>query len=130
MSAELPPENRGLFDSIRILAASLVAIAYTRLDLLSQDLEEEWERLIALLVMLLVALFCLGLGIILMAVLVVVAFWESNRLAVLSGLIVLFFAGGGFAWSRVVKERKNKRRLFSASLEELSKDHRHLTLRP
>ncbi|MHB0990029.1 MAG: phage holin family protein [Burkholderiales bacterium] len=129
MTSETPPENSGIFDSLRILAASLIAIAYTRLDLLSQDLEEEWERLVSLLIMLLVALFCLGLGIVLMAVLIVVAFWESNRLAVLSGLIVLFFAGGGIAWRLVIRERNNKPRLFTGSLEELSKDHQHLTVR-
>lgn len=130
MSPETPPQSRGLFDSMRIVAASLVAIAYTRLDLLSQDLEEEWDRLVSLLIMLLAALFCLGLGIILMAVLIVVAFWESSRLTVLTGLIVLFFAGGAIAWRLVIRERRNKPRLFTASLEELSKDHQHLTIRP
>lgn len=130
MLPETPPESRGLFDSMRIVAGSLVAIAYTRLDLLSQDLEEEWDRLVSLLIMLLVALFCLGLGIVLMAVLIVVAFWESSRLTVLTGLIVLFFAGGAIAWRQVIRERRNKPRLFTASLEELSKDHQHLTVRP
>ena len=130
MPPETPPQSRGLFDSMRIVAASLVAIAYTRLDLLSQDLEEEWDRLVFLLIMLLVALFCLGLGIVLMAVLIVVAFWESSRLTVLTGLIVLFFAGGAIAWRLVIRERRNKPRLFTASLEELSKDHQHLTIRP
>lgn len=130
MTPETPPKSRGLFDSMRIVAGSLVAIAYTRLDLLSQDLEEEWDRLVSLLIMLLVALFCLGLGIVLMAVLIVVAFWESSRLTVLTGLIVLFFAGGAIAWRLVIRERRNKPRLFTASLEELSKDHQHLTIRP
>ena len=130
MRTELPPQGSGLFDSMRVLLANLIGIAYNRLDLLSTDLEEEWQRLISLLVMMLVALFSLGLGIILMAVLIAVAFWESNRLGILTVLILLFFAGGAVAWRSVNRARKNRSRLFAASLEELSKDHQQLTLRP
>ncbi|MHB1675978.1 MAG: phage holin family protein [Sulfuriferula sp.] len=129
MSEEIPMESKGLFDSLRVLAASLVAIAYTRLDLLSTDLEEEWERLVSLLIMMLAALFCLGVGVVLMTILIVVAFWDSYRLVVLTGLTALFLIGGVAAWQFVTRQRKNKPRLFTASLEELAKDHQQLTLR-
>jgi uncharacterized membrane protein YqjE len=45
-----------------MLAATLVAIAHTRLDLLSTDLEEERAHLFSLLVLALAALSCLGVG--------------------------------------------------------------------
>jgi hypothetical protein len=38
----------GLFDSLKVLTATLIAIAHTRLELLSTELEEEWLRLSAL----------------------------------------------------------------------------------
>lgn len=130
MSDELPPEKKGLFESLRGLAASLVAISHTRLDLLSTDLEDEWERLISLLVTMLVALFCLGIGVILTTVLIVAAFWSSYRLSVLTGLTVLFLAAGAISWTRAVRQRTNRPRLFSASMAELAKDHQQLNTRP
>jgi len=116
----------GLFDSLKALTASLIAIGYTRLELLSTDLEEERARLVSVLAMLFVALFCLGVGVLLLALLVVVAFWESHRLLALGGLTVLFLAGGAaaFGWAR--HKLRTKPRLFAASLAELSKDRQHL----
>lgn len=125
MSEQTPA--KGLFDSLKGLAASLVAIAHTRLDLLSTDLEEERARLVSVLVMLFVALFCLGVGVVLLALLVVVAFWESHRLLALGGVTALFLAGGAtaFGWAR--HKLRTKPRLFAASLAELSKDRQQLT---
>jgi uncharacterized membrane protein YqjE len=54
--------SKGLLESLTMLAATLVAIAHTRLDLLSTDLEEERAHLFSLLVLALAALFCLGVG--------------------------------------------------------------------
>lgn len=130
MSDEVPSEGKGLFDSLRALAASLVAIAHTRLELLSTDMEENREQLASLMVVMLIALFCLGVGVVLMTILVVVAFWDSNRLLVLGGLAVVFLAGGAVAWGLALHKMRTKPRLFAASLAELSKDRQQLTLRP
>jgi uncharacterized membrane protein YqjE len=117
----------GLFDSLKTLSASLVGIVQTRLDLLSTDVAEEREHLISLLVMGLVALFCLGVGMVLLAILIAVAFWESQRLAALGGLTGVFLAAGaGVAWLALHKARIRPR-LFAASLAELSKDRQHLS---
>jgi len=98
MSEEMPGEGRGLFDSLKGLAATLVALAHTRLDLLATDLEEEREQLVSVLVMLLVALFCLGVGVVLLAILIAVMFWDSYRLLALAGLTGVFLAGGAAAF--------------------------------
>jgi uncharacterized membrane protein YqjE len=117
----------GLFESLKALSASLVSIAHTRLELLSTDIAEEREHVISLLVMGLVALFCLGVGIVLLAILIAVAFWESHRLMALGGLTGFFLlAGAGLVWLALHKAR-TKPRLFEASLAELSKDRQHLT---
>ena len=39
----------GLFDSLKVLAATLLAIAHTRLELLSTELEEQWVWLSSIL---------------------------------------------------------------------------------
>ena len=74
MSEKTPGESKGLLESLTTLAATLVAIAHTRLDLLSSDLEEEREHLLSLLVLAFAALFCLGVGVLLATLLLVVAF--------------------------------------------------------
>ena len=93
---------------------------------MSTDIAEEREHLTTLLVLGLVALFCLGVGVVLLAILIAVAFWESHRIVALGGLTGFFLiAGAGLAWLAMHKAR-TKPRLFDASLAELSKDRQHL----
>lgn len=117
----------GLFESLRTLSLSLVGIVHTRLELLSTEIAEEREHLISLLVLVLLALFCLGVGVALLAMLIVVAFWESHRLLALGGVTGFFLlTSAGMAWLALHKSR-TRPRLFAASLAELSKDRQRLT---
>ncbi len=127
MAEESQAATGGLFDSLKTLAGSVVGIVHTRLELLSTDIAEERAHLTTLLVLGLVALFCLGVGVVLLAILIAVVFWESHRLAALGGLTGFFLiAGAGLAWFATHRARA-KPRLFEASLAELSKDRQHLT---
>ena len=129
MAEESQAASGGLFDSLRTLSVSLVGIFHTRLELLSNDIAEEREYLITLLVLVQLALFSLGVGVVLLALLVVVAFWETHRLLALGGVTGLFLlASAGAAWYAMHKIR-TRPRLFEASLTELSKDRQHLTSR-
>ncbi|MBU1225327.1 MAG: phage holin family protein [Gammaproteobacteria bacterium] len=124
--AEESHASGGLFDSLKTLSISLVGIVHTRLELLSTDIAEEREHLITLLALVLLALFCLGVGVVLLAMLIVVAFWESHRLLALGGVTAVFLlASAGMAWLARHKTR-TRPRLFAASLAELSKDRQHL----
>lgn len=122
-------ESRGLLDSLTTLVASLVAIAHTRLDLLSLDLEEEREHFLSLLVLALATLFCLGIGVLLTALLLVVAFWDSYRLLVLASLAGLFLVAGITTWRIALNKTRAKLRFFAASMAELLKDRQQLTSR-
>ncbi len=126
MDQQTPTETKGLFDSLKGLAASLVAIAYTRLDLLSTEMEEERERLTLLLIVMLIGLFLLGVGVILLTVLVVVAFWNNHRLLVLGCFSGAFLAAGMAAWWFVLHKLQIKPRWFASTLDELSKDRQQL----
>jgi uncharacterized membrane protein YqjE len=121
-------ESRGgLFESLKTLSGSLIAIVHTRLELLSNDIAEERAHLTTLLVLGLVALFCLGVGVVLLTILIAVAFWESHRLAALGGLTGLFLVvGAGLVWLAMHKAR-TRPRLFEASLAELSRDRQQLS---
>lgn len=128
--AEESHASGGLFDSLKTLSISLVGIVHTRLELLSTDIAEEREHLITLLVLVLLALFCLGVGVVLLAMLIVVAFWDSHRLLALGGVTGVFLiASAGMAWFALHKTR-TRPRLFAASLAELSKDRQHLSAEP
>ncbi|MBZ0067318.1 MAG: phage holin family protein [Thiobacillus sp.] len=130
MAEESHAATGGLFDSLKTLSVSLVGIVHTRLELLSVDIAEEREHLITLLVLVLLALFCLGVGVVLLAMLIVVAFWETHRLLALGGVTGFFLlAAAGMAWFALHKTR-TRPRLFAASLAELSKDRQHLTSGP
>ncbi len=126
MSEPSPAAGKGLFDSLKGLAATLIAIAHTRLELLSTDWEEERARLVSVLALLFVALFCLGVGVVLLAILVAVVFWDSHRLLALAGLTGLFLAGGVAALGVARHKLRTRPRLFAASLAELSRDRQHL----
>lgn len=124
---EKPPgASKGLLDSLTALAATLLAIAHTRLDLLSADLEEEREHLFSLLVLTLAASFCLGIGVVLATILLVVAFWDTYRLLVLGSLAGFFLAVGFAIWAFAMHKARTKPRLFAASLLELFKDRQQL----
>jgi len=129
MAQEAKAATGGLFESLKTLSVSLVSIVHTRLELLSTDIAEERDRFTSLLVLVLVALFCLGFGAVLLAMLIVAVFWESHRLVALGGLTGFFLiAGAAVGWLAMHKVR-TRPRLFAASLAELSKDRQHLTSR-
>lgn len=126
MAEQSNQAGEGLLTSLKNLAMTLVAILHTRLELLNTDLEEGRERLISLLVMIFIALFCLCFGIVLLAILIVVAFWDTHRLLVLCSMTGLFLATGGLLSFFAIRALKAMPRMFEASLGELSKDFQQL----
>lgn len=130
MSDKTPGESRGLLESLSTLAATLVAIVHTRLDLLSADVEEDRAHMLSLLVLALAALFFIGVGVVLAAILLVVAFWDSHRLLALGSLAGFFLAAGVGVWAYALHKARTKPRLFAASLSELLKDRQQLVSRP
>ncbi len=124
-----PSRRGGLFESLKVLAATLLAIAHTRLELLSTDLEEQWVWLSSMLVWALVGLFCVAFGVVLATLFVVLALWDTHRLLALGVPAILFLLGAAVAWLVVLRKARAKPSLFAASLAELSKDHMELTSR-
>jgi len=129
MPERTPGGSKGLLESLTILAGTLVAIAHTRLDLLSVDLEEERAHLFSLLLWTLAALLCIGIGVVLATILLVVAFWDTHRLLALGALAGFYLVIGTGAWAFALHKARTKPRLFAASLSELFKDRQLLTSR-
>lgn len=120
-------QRGGLFDSLKTLSATLVAIGRTRLELLSVDIEEERVWLTSMLAWALGALFCAALSIVLALLFIVVAFWDTHRLLALAIPALLLMLGAVAAGKVVQEKMRAKPRLFAASIAELSKDQEHLT---
>lgn len=131
LEAQNPDTTRrgGLFVSLKVLAATLLAIAHTRVELLSLEIEEERLRLSSLLGWTLVVLFCGSLGVVLATLFVMLVLWDTHRLLALGILAALFLLGAALAWLVVRGKIRAKPGLFAASLTELTKDYKELTPR-
>jgi uncharacterized membrane protein YqjE len=119
----------GLFESLKTLATTLLAIAQTRLELLATEVEEQGIWLGSILVWVLVAAFCTYMGIVLATVLIVMALWSTNPLLALGLPTLLYFMGAVFGWIVVRRKVGERPRVFAASIAELSKDHKELISR-
>lgn len=130
MSESAPGEaGAGIVQSLRSLAATLVALLRTRAELLATEIEEERVRLLQLLFWAAAALFFLGVGVLLLVILYVAAFWDSYRITAIVALAVIFLAAGAGMAIGVRNRMYARPRLFSASLDELARDKDQLTPR-
>ena len=123
-----PPQGQplGMFDSLRQLLVTLAGIAQTRIELLGTEVEEQVARLTAMLLWSIVSLFLAFTTMVLIAVAVLVAFWDTNRILVAVLLAVGFAALALIAWLRVRAVARGRPHLFQATLEELAKDRDRL----
>jgi uncharacterized membrane protein YqjE len=119
----------GILRSLRNLAASLVALLQTRLELLVTEIEEERLRLLQLLFWAAAALLFFAMGLQLLVLLLVVLFWDSYRVTAIVVLAVIFMALGIFTAIRVRSHSHARHRLLTTSLGELAKDKEQLTPR-
>ena len=122
----MPIESKGLLESLSAFATTFVSVAHTRLELLSTDLEEDRAHLFSLVVLYLIAAFCLVVGLVIAIVLIVFVLWQSHRLLALSLVAGFFLLTGLGVCSFAIHKTKTKPRIFSASLSELLKDQQEL----
>ena len=123
------PQSTGLLESLKRLTGTLLAIIQTRLELLSNEWETERLRIRQMFVYGVVALFFFGLSIMLLTTFIVVLFWDSYRLQVLAGMSVLFFIAGLLVLHTLRRLSRERSKLFSTSLAELSDDRDRLAPR-
>jgi uncharacterized membrane protein YqjE len=110
----------------RELARTLLSFAETRTRLAATELEEQSIRLMEILLWLAAALFFFGMALLFVSVLVVLHFWDTNRLLA-AGLVTALYAGVGVVAVLVVRARMLARPKFlSATLIELQRDKARL----
>ena len=119
----------GLFRSLSKLLATLFAIAQTRLELLTTEVQEEIQRATALLIWGSIALLSAGIGIFFVGITIILAFWDTHRLP--AALAVTGVVLGICVVSLVILSRKvrGRVRLLHATRAELAKDREQLSSR-
>jgi uncharacterized membrane protein YqjE len=119
----------GLFKSLTNLLATIIAIAQTRIELVTTELQEEMHRVAQIMVWTLVALLAAGIGLFLSALVIIFIFWDTHR--VLASIVVTsaFFAIAIVAGVVLRSKVRGKPRLLDATLAELAKDREQLASR-
>jgi len=119
------PGGEGLFAAVKNLAATLVATGRTRLELLSNEVEAEKLRALRLLLLIQALMFCLGLGVLLVVVLIVLLLWDQ-RIAVVGVFTALFLGFAIYLYAAIRRALQRPEPVFAASLAELQEDLRQL----
>ncbi len=119
--------QENLLSSIKGLASTGASIAQTRLELLSLDVQIARSKFISLLVMIVSALFFLFFGLVMLALLIVIYSWETDRMLALSLLTGAFLSIGLILALLITQSLRKMPRLFEASITELAKDREALS---
>ena len=119
--------QENLLSSIKGLASTGASIAQTRLELLSTDVQIARSKFISLLVMIVSALFFLFFGLVMLALLIVIYSWESDRILALSLLTGALLSVGLILAGLILQSLRKMPKLFEASIAELAKDREALS---
>ncbi|MDO9237911.1 MAG: phage holin family protein [Aquabacterium sp.] len=112
-----------LMSSLQGLTATLVAIFQTRLELLATEVEEEKQRMLAVLGWGAVAVLMGTVACVFLAGFITVLLWDSHPLLALGGLTLAFALMCAGAWRRVNAIVHTPGGVLAASLAELQADH-------
>ncbi len=121
--------QENLFSSLKNLVATGASIAQTRLELISTDVQIARTKFFSLLVMVLFTLFFLFFGLVMLALLIVIHSWETDRVLALSLLTSSFLAVGCILAVVALRSLKTMPKLFDATIAELAKDRQELAKR-
>jgi uncharacterized membrane protein YqjE len=119
------PEERpdaGLIASLQRMLATLLTLAHTRLELVAVEIEEQLQRAASILLWSVAAIFFGSLTVLLLAITIVIAFWDEHRLLA-AGLVTAAFAlVAVVAVICVQRQLRARPKLLSASVDELERD--------
>ena len=118
---ETPPEEGGVFATVTRVLHTLRNVAEVRLELFLCELKEERIRRCEMLLLAAIAVICALMTLILVTFTVVVIFWDTHRVLVLS-LVTLVYAVTTAVACLKLRSRLQRWRPFSATLEEIKKD--------
>lgn len=118
MAADRP----GIGTSARRIGASLLRLGRIRLELLSLEVQEEKDRITALMFWAVLSALTVGFGLVFVALAVTVLLWDTQRWAVLGVCALAFGALAAYGLWRVRCLSHGGATLFGTSIDELRRD--------
>ncbi len=127
-NTEDPPKGpfSGLLSSLTQTFATLVAMAQTRLELLTTELQEEIQHAASMLLWAFVALFAAGIGLFMAALMVIFVFWDTHRVLAAVSVTLAFFAIATGAALYLRNKVRTRPRMLDGTLAELARDRQRL----
>jgi uncharacterized membrane protein YqjE len=119
----------GLFQSLSNFAGTIVAIAHTRIELLTTELQEEVRQVGGIMIWAFIAAFAAMMGLFLGALAVIFVFWDEHRIAAALAMVALFALVAIAAALMLMKKLRSKPPMLDDTLAELAKDRDHLRAR-
>ena len=119
--------QENLLSSLKNLVSTGASIAQTRLELISTDVQIARSKFISLLVMIVFALFFLFFGLVMLALLIVIYSWETDRILALTLLTSGFLAVGVILAAVILQSLRTMPNFFDATISELQKDREELS---
>src|SRR5882672_9750800 len=127
-SASSAPAS-GLFRSLSNLLATVIALAQTRFELLTTEVQEEIQRAATLLIWGSIALLAAGIGVFFVGITIIVAFWDTHRLAASIAVTAVVIGIAIVAVLMLRTQVRSRRRLMDATRTELEKDRQQFSAR-
>jgi uncharacterized membrane protein YqjE len=130
---DAPKASRGplasLLHSLTQVVATLLTMAQTRLELLTTELQEEIRRAALVLLWGFVALFAAGVGLVLLALAAIFAYWDTHRILIAVLVTLAFFGIAAVAALCLRKLLHSRPRVLDGTLTELARDQQRLAER-
>ena len=119
-----------VIESARRVGITVLNIVETRLSLFSTDLRDAAQLVIWSILWGVIGVFFLGLGLLLIALLIVAYYWDTHRLAALGISGGFFLATSLLIVTMIIRSARQHRHPFAATIGELAKDRHHLEVAP
>lgn len=110
-----------MWSTISRLFKTSVEMVGNRVELFLVELQEERLRLLDALLLLMAGIVCALMALIMVTFAIVVIFWDSYRLLVLT-LFILIYTGAAVSAFGLLRSRQRRWRAFAATLEQIKKD--------
>lgn len=111
-----------LLRSLVRLGGTLLAVAQTRVELLTTEISEDLERGVRIVMWAVLAILAAMFGALLAAFAVIAYFWDTHRMGAIVGVTIAFLLLAAGAGSAARRHLRQKPRLLDASRSELQRD--------
>jgi len=114
------------FNSVTGLFGDLLSAAQHRLELVTTEIQEEIHRTAEVLLWAVIGIASAGMGLLLAALAVIFAFWDTHRVLASVLVTLVFFVIAIVAGLVVASKLRAKPRLMASTLSELARDSERL----